>query len=84
MIPFLFDANDDRRVWWAQEQGAQYMVLDHSPEPGSHVVWTRMIPTTGWYLHPSRYAAKESLTVWKLPPSPTLPLPPDMPATDEP
>jgi hypothetical protein len=84
VIPFLWDATDNRRVWWAHEQGARYAVLDHSPEPGSTLVWNRSIPTTGWYLNPSHYRLKESLMVWKLPPSPTLPLPPDMPAMEQP
>ncbi len=84
IIPFLADVTDNRRVWWVHEQGARYAVLDHSPEPGSTLVWSRAIPTTGWFLDPRRYRLKESLMVWKLPPSPTLPLPPDMPTTDTP
>ncbi len=84
IIPFLWDVTDNRRVWWAHEQGARYAVLDHAPEPGSSLVWSRAIPTTGWFLDPRHYKLKESLMVWKLPPSPTLPLPPDMPTTDEP
>lgn len=84
VIPFLWDVTDNRRVWWAHEQGARYAVLDHSPEPGSSLVWSRSIPTTGWYLNPSHYKLKEPLMVWKLPPSPTLPLPPDMPVKEEP
>ncbi len=84
VIPFLSDANDDRRVWWSHEQGAHYMVLDHSPEPGSTLVWWRTIPTTGWFLNPSRYRLTERLMVWKLPRSPTLPVPPDMPTLDQP
>lgn len=84
VIPFLWDVSDTRRVWWAHEQGARYMVLDHAPEPGSTLVWSRPVPTTGWFLNPSRYKLKELLDVWKLPLSPTLPLPPDMPTQDEP
>ncbi len=84
VIPFLWDATDNRRMWWAHEQGARYIVLDHAPEPGSTLVWNRSIPTTGWFLNPNRYRAKELLMVWKLPPSPTLPLPPDMPTTEQP
>ena len=84
IIPFLWDATDNRRVWWAHEQGARYVVVDHAPEPGSKLVWSRTIPTTGWFLNPSRYRRREPLMVWKLPTSPTLPLPPDMPATDLP
>ena len=82
ILPFLWDTTDNRRVWWAHEQGARYAVLDHAPEPGSTLVWSRTIPTTGWFLDPRRYRAKELLTVWKLPLSPTLPLPPDMPTDD--
>ena len=84
VIPFLWDVTDNRRIWWAHEQGARYAVLDHSPEPGSTLVWSRSIPTTGWFLIPHRYAGKELLMVWKLPPSPTIPLAPDMPTADQP
>lgn len=84
VIPFLYDTTETRRVWWAHEQGARYAVLDHSPEPGSTLVWSRSVPTTGWFLNPHHYEMKEMLRVWKLPPSPTLPLPPDMPTTDIP
>ncbi|HLI77077.1 MAG TPA: hypothetical protein VKV02_09035 [Acidobacteriaceae bacterium] len=84
IIPFLWDVTDNRRVWWAHEQGAKYAVVDHAPEPGCTLVWSRSIPTTGWFLNPRHYALKESLMVWKLPPSPTLPLPPDMPTIDVP
>ncbi len=84
IIPFLFDPTPVRRVWWAHEQGARYAVLEGSPEPGSTLVWSRKIPSTGWYLNPRRYAATDTLNVWKLPPSPTLPLPPDMPVSDAP
>lgn len=84
IIPFLWDVADNRRIWWAHEQGARYEVLDSSPEPGSILVWSRMIPATGWYLIPHRYQAKDSLRVWKLPLSPTIPLPTDMPTDDQP
>ncbi len=84
IIPFLYDTTDNRRVWWAHEQGARYAVVDHAPEPGSQLVWSRAIPTTGWFLNPRHYRLKEMLEVWKLPPSPTLPLPPDMPTQDTP
>lgn len=84
IIPFMWDATDNRRIWWAHEQGARFVVLDHSPEPGSTLVWSRAIPTTGWFLNPGRYRAKEMLMVWQLPSAPTVPLPPDMPVKDEP
>ena len=82
IIPFLYDTTDNRRVWWAHEQGARYAVVDHAPEPGSTLVWSRAIPTTGWFLNPKRYTRTETFMVWKLPPSPTLPLPPEMPTED--
>ncbi len=84
IIPFLWDAKDDRRIWWAHEQGARYAVIDHAPEPGSTLVWARQIPTTGWFLNPRRYHGTDRLEVWKLPNSPTIPLPPDMPKEDVP
>jgi hypothetical protein len=59
IIPFMYDVTDNRRIWWVHEQGARYAVLDHSPEPGSVLVWRRTIPTTGWFLNPSRYRLKE-------------------------
>ena len=84
VIPFLWDASEDRRLWWAHEQGALYEVIDHQPEPGSSLIWARNIPTTGWFLNPHKYHATDRLEVWKLPPSPTIPLPPDMPTDDVP
>ena len=84
VIPFLWDSTDDRRLWWAHEQGARYAVIDHSPEPGSALVWSREIPTTGWSLNPHYYRGTDRLEVWKLPPSPTVPLPAAMPTEDVP
>ena len=84
VIPFLFDPTWIRVLWWAHEQGARYMVLDHSPEPGSTLLWSRNIPTTGWFLNPHRYESFDRLILWKLPPSPTLPLPANMPTEDQP
>ena len=84
IIPFLWDPTDNRRIWWAHEQGARYEVIDHPPERGSTLVWSRLIPTTGWFLIPSRYRGQDTLQVWKLPPSPTIPLPADMPTDDQP
>jgi uncharacterized membrane protein YkgB len=84
IIPFLWDVSDTRRIWWMHAQGARYAVLDHAPEPGSTLVWSRDIPTTGWFLSRARYKTFDSLKVWKLPPSPTLPLPPGMQTEDEP
>ena len=84
VIPFLWDRADDRRMWWVHEQGARYYVLDHQPEPGSTLVWSHQVPSTGWYLNPRRYHAFDSLEVWKLPLSPTLPLPSNMPTEDLP
>lgn len=84
VIPFLFDTTDNRRIWWVHEQGAHYIVLDHAPEPGSRLVWSLAIPTTGWFLNPRQYNRTESLMLWKLPQTPTIPLPPDMPTEHEP
>lgn len=84
VIPFLWDTTDDRRLWWEHEQGARYSIVDHPPERGSTLIWQRSIPTTGWFLNPNRYRLRDHLQVWKLPPSPTIPLPPDMPHADEP
>ncbi len=84
VIPFLWDPNEDRLIWWMHEQGARYAVIAHSPEPGSLLVWHDTIPTTGWYLNRGRYRGTELLEVWKLPASPTIPLPPDMPTDDRP
>ena len=84
VIPFLWDATEDRRLWWAHEQGARYGVEDHSPEPGSTLVWSRDIPITGWSLNPHYYRRTDRLDLWKLPPSPTVPLPAAMPTEDIP
>ncbi len=84
VIPFLWDADDHRLIWWMHGQGARYAVIAHQPEPGSTLVWHDEVPTTGWYLNRRRYSGKELLDVWKLPASPTIPLPPDMPTDDRP
>lgn len=83
VLPLRWDGTDDRRVWWAHEQGARYMVLDHAPEPGATSLWSRDIPATSALGLPQGRAF-DIVTVWKLPPSPTLPVPPDMPREDKP
>ncbi len=77
-----WDVKDDRRVWWAHEQGARLMVLNHSPEPGSTAVWSSGLPPDVWesgpgLTHPQTF---DRLTLWRLPPSPTLPAPAERPA----
>ena len=84
VIPFLWDANADRLIWWAHEQGARYAVVDHRPEPGSTLIWHDEVPTTGWFFNRARYRATETLELWKLPAFPTIPLPPDMPTDHRP
>ncbi len=82
VIPFLWDGPENRRLWWAHEQGARFFVLDHAPEPGSTLLWSRAVPSTQFSLDPHRYASSTALSLWKLPPSPTLPLPPTLPNSD--
>jgi len=65
-IPFMFDVTDARMLAWIRSQGAGYWVIDHQPEPGAVLVWSRDIPETGWYLNPSRYKGTERLQLWKL------------------
>lgn len=84
VIAFLWDANDHRLIWWMHQQGARYAVFSHSPEPGSTLVWQTDLPVTGWYLNRKRYGRTEHMEVWKLPASPTVPLPPDMSPSDQP
>jgi len=67
-IPFMFDATDARMLGWIRRQGAQYWVIDHQPEPGAVLLWSRDIPETGWYLDPRRYRGTERLQLWKLAP----------------
>lgn len=69
IIPFLWDANDARRLAWIHSQGARYIVTDHQPEPGSVLLWHRDIPTAGWYLNPHRYAGRDILELWTLGPA---------------
>jgi hypothetical protein len=68
VIPFIFDAGDDRVTAWIYNQGAQYEVIDHAPLLGAQLVWSRDIPVTGWFFKPRRYAANDHLQLWKLPP----------------
>jgi hypothetical protein len=70
IIAFLGDATDDRRQAWIYSQGAKYEVVDHSPVPGATLVWSRNLPSTGWFLNPREYHTTELLQVWKLPPEP--------------
>jgi hypothetical protein len=79
ILPFVFDPTDDRRVWWAHAQGARYMVLDHSPEPGSTARWSRDVPSTNWSINPVGARPFDKVILWQLPTSPTLPVPADMP-----
>ncbi len=70
IIPFLGDGGDDRRMNWIYGQGARFEVVDHAPVPGATLVWSRDLPSTGWFLNPAGYQTKELLQVWKLPPQP--------------
>ncbi len=82
VISFLWDVPDNRRLWWAHEQGARFLVLDHAPEPGSTLLWSRAVPSTRFSLDPQSYRTSAPMSLWKLPPSPTLPLPPSLPGSD--
>lgn len=84
ILPFRWDPADNRRVWWAHEQGARYLVLDHAPEPGAIRLWSRDVPSTGLQLTPLQAGAFDVLTVWKLPASPTLPPSPGLPIDSQP
>ena len=68
IIAFMGDATDDRRQAWIYSQGAKYEVIDHAPVPGATLVWSRDLPSTGWFLNPREYRTTELLQVWKLPP----------------
>jgi hypothetical protein len=67
IIAYLADPNDDRRLAWIYNEGARYDVIDHSPIPGSVLVWNHDIPSTGWFLNPRAYRSTERLQLWKLP-----------------
>jgi hypothetical protein len=73
IIPLLNDPTDERRLAWIYSQGAQYIVIDHSPVPGSMLLWSSDIPTTGWFLNRRRYAETAKIDLWKLPPPPARP-----------
>jgi hypothetical protein len=68
ILPYLFDADDRRRMDWIRSQGAQYVVVDHRPAPGATLLWSRALPITGWYFRHSRYGLTEQIQLWKLPP----------------
>jgi hypothetical protein len=65
VIPFLNDGG--QLMAWIYSQGAKYEVVDHAPVPGATLVWTRDLPSTGWFLNPREYRTTELLQVWKLP-----------------
>jgi hypothetical protein len=70
IIAYLDDPTDVRRLAWIYSQGAQYEVVDHAPIAGATLIWTRDLPSTGWFLNPRGYRSTELLQVWKLPPQP--------------
>ncbi len=82
VISFLWDVPENRRLWWAHEQGARFLVLNRAPEPGSTLLWSRALPGTPFSLDPRSDRTSTPLSLWKLPPSPTLPLPPTLPGSD--
>ena len=80
---FRWDAADGRRVWWAHGRGARLMLLDHPPEPGSTAVWSSDLPADAWENGPGSPRSFDRLTLWRLPPSPTLPPPAALPGSGQ-
>jgi hypothetical protein len=66
-IPYIFDPTSDRTTAWAIREGAQYEVIDHSPLPGSKLIWSRDLPVTGWLLTPRHHYDPDKLQLWQLP-----------------
>ncbi len=60
---------------WARSEGAQYVIIDHQPEPGATAVYAAPLPYVGWTFHPSRYDTSATTEIWKFPPASGLPLP---------
>ena len=83
-LPYRWDVPENRRVWQAHERGAQLAVLDHDPEPDSRLLWSREEPSTVWSFLPGAYRTFDRVMLWRLPPSPTLPLSPEMQMEDTP
>jgi hypothetical protein len=67
IIPFLWDAEDDRRVAWMYGQGARYVVIGHSPTPGAKLLWSRELPEAGWTFNPRQYSGTDLMELWELP-----------------
>lgn len=78
---FRWEVTDARRVWWAHEQGARLMLLDHSPEPGSTAIWWSDLPAGTWENGGGTAQNFDRLVLWRLPPSPTLPAPVALPSS---
>jgi hypothetical protein len=68
IIPFLWDAEDDRRVAWMYGEGARYVVIGHSPTPGAKLLWSRELPEAGWTFNPRQYSGTDLMELWELPP----------------
>lgn len=68
-IPYIFDPTSDRTTAWAIREGAAYEVIDHSPTPGSQLIWSRDLPVSGWFLNPFHRYAPDKLQLWQLPPN---------------
>jgi hypothetical protein len=72
-IPLMADKDETRRVAWIYSQGGRYEVIDHSPVPGSTLVWSEELSFGSWSLHRHPSGAKDVLKLWKLPPPPSTP-----------
>jgi hypothetical protein len=73
-IPYLH--SESRVLQWAHSEGAQYVIIDHQPEPGATSVYIAQLPFIGWTFHPSLYATSTTTGIWRFPPTSEPALPP--------
>jgi hypothetical protein len=74
VIPYLDSPPGMLR--WAKSEGAQYIIIDHQPEPGATSVYSASLPFIGWTFHTSQYATSATTGIWKLAPPSNPALPP--------
>jgi hypothetical protein len=81
-IPYFYSEAGVLR--WARSEGAEYVIMDHQPEPGATVVYAAPLPYIGWTFHTSRYTTSAPTEIWKFPPTSEQKLPPITSASTQP
>jgi hypothetical protein len=65
VVPFMTDSA--KTVAWAKSRGARYYVAGPSPGPEAVPVFASDSPFIGWTLQRSRYAGRQTTSIYRLP-----------------